>query len=273
MRKDACDTVAPSPFHTGVVYDCCMYLNRALFLSMYACLSANDGFSRQEAISIIMEKFDLGRAAATRQLTRYIMPVLMSNGATSPGEEDGTDHGKREEFCSRQPGTILNVETQPQHLEENRLITQDQGATAMLPPQQPRRSVVISNITSGIGRALLKHYSTHGHAVAGCGRTYHEIQLLQLEFPEAKLNVVDVADDEAVAQWAATLAERGGMHITIVAAHAGMCPEAEGAAPAWEVPREDLDTSGKYCPDCERIEHRDDACFCWSCGSRMLSKK
>ena len=32
-------------------------------------------------------------------------------------------------------------------------------------------------------------------------------------------------------------------------------------------------TVGKHCPDCEQTEHRGDACFCWSCGSKILPKK
>ena len=33
------------------------------------------------------------------------------------------------------------------------------------------------------------------------------------------------------------------------------------------------ETSENYCPDCEQTEHREDALFCWSCGSRILRAK
>ena len=33
-----------------------------------------------------------------------------------------------------------------------------------------------------------------------------------------------------------------------------------------------VETSEKYCPKCQQMKHREDAYFCFSCGSRILFK-
>jgi len=184
---------------------------------------------------MIMEHFGLSRSAASRQLTRHILPVMMNDGVTLLGEE-ATGHDGHD---------TVNFEQQQQPQKEEVSVHQDQGTTMIqqqeqIQQQQPRRSVVISGVTSGLGRALFQYYCIHGHDVAGCARNHDEIQSLQLEFPEANLSVVDVTDDDAVAQWAAEL-EGSGMNMDVIVANAGICPETLCDSPAWEVPREEFD--------------------------------
>ena len=81
------------------------------------------------------------------------------------------------------------------------------------------RLVVISGVTSGIGRALFCEFAKRGEGfrVAGCGRRYDRLQALRAEVASKKdgdghlLAQVDVTSDAAVADWAAS----------VVAAHGG----------------------------------------------------
>jgi len=176
--------------------------------------ASDEGFSRQEAVGMIMERFGLSQMAASRQLTRRILPVLMKDGTTSLVDDEATSHDNQ------------------QHRAPDGGITTQQ--------QQPRRSIVISGVTSGLGRALFGYYCAQGHDVAGCGGDHEEIRSLQLEFPHAWLSVVNVTDDDAVRRWAAQL-EGDGMEADVVVAAAEVCPEADRNVPAWEVPGEDFD--------------------------------
>mmetsp|Transcript_7468 Transcript_7468/g.16292 ORF Transcript_7468/g.16292 Transcript_7468/m.16292 type:complete len:608 (+) Transcript_7468:120-1943(+) len=170
--------------------------------------ATNEGFSREEVVSMVMEQVGLSRTAASRQVTRRILPKLMKDGMTLLGEE----------------ATTLEDEEEDQHSQH----------------QQSKRSIVISGVTVGLGRVLFRYYCDQGHDVAGCGCDLEEIHLLQLEFPNAKLSVVNVADDDAVARWAAEL-EGSGMKVDVVIANAAICPETDIDKPAWEVPRFDFD--------------------------------
>lgn len=116
-----------------------------------------------------------------------------------------------------------------------------------------KRTIVITGVTSGLGRALLEHYYVQGHRIAGCGTRQKEINRLQKRFPEAQLSVVDVANDVLVAAWADKLCGKlsgNGTNnneqwdIDLVIANAGISPEtAFENKSAWEVPRSDFDST------------------------------
>ena len=110
---------------------------------------------------------------------------------------------------------------------------------------------MISGVTSGLGRALLAHYYSQKHRVVGCGRTVTEIELLQQMFPDAKLSVVDVSSDSAVAKWANEIcgtpdevARREKWDVDVVIANAGISPEtALEDNRAWEVAVAEFDST------------------------------
>lgn len=116
-----------------------------------------------------------------------------------------------------------------------------------------KKVIVISGVTSGLGRGLLEYYYLQGHIVCGCARTNEDVKSLQKLFPEAKLSVVNVASDISVASWADHLCDTLGvdhannnqrLKIDLVIANAGVSPETalENHA-AWEVPRMDFDAT------------------------------
>ena len=63
--------------------------------------------------------------------------------------------------------------------------------------------VVITGVARGLGRALALEFAAQGHRVAGCSRNQKKLQSLGSELGDLHvLQVVDVADDQAVAEWA-----------------------------------------------------------------------
>jgi NAD(P)-dependent dehydrogenase (short-subunit alcohol dehydrogenase family) len=65
------------------------------------------------------------------------------------------------------------------------------------------KTILITGVSRGLGRALAEEFIRLGHTVIGCGRSGKEIVLLQKQFPAPNdFSMVDVASDEQVAAWA-----------------------------------------------------------------------
>ncbi|GAB6067905.1 SDR family NAD(P)-dependent oxidoreductase [Methylothermus subterraneus] len=98
------------------------------------------------------------------------------------------------------------------------------------------KTVLITGVSKGLGRALAEELFSLGHRVLGCGRNRRALEELQGRWPQGKFAVVDVADPKAVAAWAKELLE------------AGECPDLllnnaaliNANAPLWEVPVEEF---------------------------------
>lgn len=64
--------------------------------------------------------------------------------------------------------------------------------------------IVISGVSRGLGRAMTEEFIRLGHRVFGCGRSVDAIgELNSLYGPDSRFEVVDVANDDAVRDWAA----------------------------------------------------------------------
>jgi NAD(P)-dependent dehydrogenase (short-subunit alcohol dehydrogenase family) len=94
------------------------------------------------------------------------------------------------------------------------------------------KTIVITGVTRGLGRALAEWFMGHGHTVVGCGRG---ASILDLRFDHPAPNdfsVVDVAEENKVALWAEkTLAGHGAPDVLIN--NAALMNE---PAPLWQVP-------------------------------------
>jgi len=102
-----------------------------------------------------------------------------------------------------------------------------------------RKTIVITGVTSGIGRALAERFASDGHVVAGCGRRRERIgEIAAALGPPHDFAVCDVADDAAVGAWAARVLERLGAPDLLVANAALI----NRSAPLWEVPPEEFST-------------------------------
>jgi NAD(P)-dependent dehydrogenase (short-subunit alcohol dehydrogenase family) len=100
-----------------------------------------------------------------------------------------------------------------------------------------KKTILITGVSRGLGRALTEEFIRLGHTVIGCGRSEKEIAQLQKQFPAPDdFSVVNVADDSQVAAWAKK----------ILASHAAPDLLLNNAAlinrnaPLWEVPAQEF---------------------------------
>ena len=72
--------------------------------------------------------------------------------------------------------------------------------------------IVITGVTSGIGKALAIQFTKQGYTVAGCGRNEESLTNLSKQFDETKnlFNKVDVSDYNQVEKWAKQVCETLG---------------------------------------------------------------
>lgn len=95
----------------------------------------------------------------------------------------------------------------------------------------------MTGCTRGCGRALAEAVAAAGHTVAGCGTNAARVREVAEALGEPHLvEVVDVADDAAVARWAAHVLENYGPPDLLVNNAAVIHPN----APLWEIAREDF---------------------------------
>jgi NAD(P)-dependent dehydrogenase (short-subunit alcohol dehydrogenase family) len=99
------------------------------------------------------------------------------------------------------------------------------------------KTILITGVSRGLGRAMAEEFIRLGHVVVGCGRSEKEIAQLQKQFPTPNdFSVVDVSDDEQVAAWAKK----------ILTAHAAPDLLLNNAAlinrnaPLWKVPAQEF---------------------------------
>jgi NAD(P)-dependent dehydrogenase (short-subunit alcohol dehydrogenase family) len=65
------------------------------------------------------------------------------------------------------------------------------------------KTILITGVSRGLGRALAEEFIRLGHVLLGCGRSEKEISQLQKKFPAPNdFATVDVSSDEQVAAWA-----------------------------------------------------------------------
>jgi NAD(P)-dependent dehydrogenase (short-subunit alcohol dehydrogenase family) len=66
------------------------------------------------------------------------------------------------------------------------------------------KTILITGVTKGLGRALTEGFIKAGHVVIGCGRHKNSIEALDKEFKAThQFSVVDLTDDTQVKNWAA----------------------------------------------------------------------
>jgi NAD(P)-dependent dehydrogenase (short-subunit alcohol dehydrogenase family) len=98
--------------------------------------------------------------------------------------------------------------------------------------------ILITGVTRGLGRAMTAEFITKGHRVFGCGRNPTAIaELNQTYGPGNRFDVVDVADDAAVAAWAASVLKDAGPPDLLLNNAAVI----NRNVPLWEVPAAEFD--------------------------------
>ena len=100
------------------------------------------------------------------------------------------------------------------------------------------RTLLITGVTRGIGRALAEAAIDAGCVVLGCGRDRAALEDLRTRHGDPhRFAAVDVTDDAAVAQWASEIASAGTVP-DLIFNNAALINE---PAPLWEVPAAEFD--------------------------------
>lgn len=204
--------------------------------------SDNSPPSRNEAVDLIIKHFGLSRQAASRQLSRHVLPLVNVDDSGNNANDTSTAtaaNGDDDEEDGKMPAYDTSI-TAMEGIIPTSTTTLDH------PQEMKKRNIVISGVTSGLGRALLGYYYNHGHTVSGCGRRSSEIELLKSQFPNAHLSVVDVSDDTQVQAWSESIraAATEDNKVDLVIANAGVSPETMFQnKKAWEVPLQDFDNT------------------------------
>jgi NAD(P)-dependent dehydrogenase (short-subunit alcohol dehydrogenase family) len=74
-----------------------------------------------------------------------------------------------------------------------------------------QKTILITGVSRGLGRAMAEEFIRLGHVVLGCGRSEKEIGQLQKQFGAPhNFAVVDVSADEQVAAWAKRILKAHG---------------------------------------------------------------
>jgi NAD(P)-dependent dehydrogenase (short-subunit alcohol dehydrogenase family) len=100
------------------------------------------------------------------------------------------------------------------------------------------RIVVLTGVTRGLGRAMLKELVAAGHTVAGCGRDTERIEILRREYPAPhRFASVDVSDDVQVSSWAVHMLDTVGVPDLLI----NNAALVNTNAPLWEVRASEFD--------------------------------
>ena len=99
------------------------------------------------------------------------------------------------------------------------------------------RTVVLTGVTRGLGRALAIRLADQGHRLAGCGRSRAKIEELRsLLGDQHRFDVVNVASSIQVQTWAEKVLESHGPP-DLLLNNAGVI---NANAPLWQVPEEEF---------------------------------
>jgi NAD(P)-dependent dehydrogenase (short-subunit alcohol dehydrogenase family) len=98
------------------------------------------------------------------------------------------------------------------------------------------RRIVLTGAGRGLGRAMTTKFIELGHTVCACSQSPERMAELVAQFgPPHRFNVVDVADDTAVGQWAASVLKEGPPDLLLN--NAAVCNK---TAPLWQVPQDEF---------------------------------
>lgn len=100
------------------------------------------------------------------------------------------------------------------------------------------KTIVITGVTRGCGRAMAEEFMRLGHRVAGCGTSADKIDALNRQFePESVFDLVNVTQNAEVAKWAQRVIGVMGAPDLLINNAAVINPN----APLWKVSAEDFD--------------------------------
>ncbi len=97
--------------------------------------------------------------------------------------------------------------------------------------------ILVTGCTRGLGRAMAQGFIQQGHTLIGCGRNAQQVEELRKTWGSPhRVDVVDVAQDQQVQQWAQAVLESHGAPELLINSAALI----NRNAPLWEVPPEEF---------------------------------
>lgn len=105
-------------------------------------------------------------------------------------------------------------------------------------PAVTTRTVLVTGVTRGLGRAMANRFVALGHTVVGCGRDLRAIDQLRRAYGKPHdFEAVDVADDRQVQEWAVRVLQSHGAPDLLLNNAALM----NRNAPLWELSAAEFD--------------------------------
>jgi NAD(P)-dependent dehydrogenase (short-subunit alcohol dehydrogenase family) len=99
------------------------------------------------------------------------------------------------------------------------------------------KTILITGVSRGLGRAMTEEFIRLGHVVIGCGRSEKAIAELKKQFaPPNDFTAVDVSSDDEVAAWAKRVLESHGAP-ELLLNNAALINR---NAPLWQVPAKEF---------------------------------
>jgi NAD(P)-dependent dehydrogenase (short-subunit alcohol dehydrogenase family) len=99
------------------------------------------------------------------------------------------------------------------------------------------RTIILTGVSRGLGRALVDDFIRRGHQVAGCCRSRQAVHALRDQHAAVhRFDALDVTDAEAVSRWAAQLLSEFGTPDLLINNAAIITPN----CPLWQVAIEDF---------------------------------
>jgi NAD(P)-dependent dehydrogenase (short-subunit alcohol dehydrogenase family) len=102
----------------------------------------------------------------------------------------------------------------------------------------PRRCVLVTGVSRGLGRELCRELARLGHVVVGCARSADSVAAMRAELgPPHRIDQLDVTDDAAVSAWALKLVA-AGIVPDLLLNNAAVANEGKQA---WRFDRDEID--------------------------------
>ncbi|MTF38712.1 SDR family oxidoreductase [Cyanobacterium aponinum] len=96
-----------------------------------------------------------------------------------------------------------------------------------------KKTIVITGVSKGLGRALSEKFINLGHTIIGCSRSQNSIEDLQQKYPQHYFSTLDVSYDEQVKTWIQSFPNIPDLVINNAAV-------INYPAPLWEISAEDF---------------------------------
>ena len=95
------------------------------------------------------------------------------------------------------------------------------------------KTIVITGVSKGLGRALTDKFISLGHTIIGCSRSQDAMNNLQQQYPQHHFSSVDVSDEQQVKTWVDSFSNIPDLVINNAAV-------INYPAPLWEISGEDF---------------------------------